>query len=106
MILRAVDLGPFTESSWLSRSVAFAMCQRRSTVVRGDDWALDKERNIDRRGSPKPKAAAISQWSDVLGVGKHCTKGPRADSSIGEFAKGIKPFRSPPAAYYIRPSTR
>ena len=24
MILRAVDLGPFTESSWLSRSVAFA----------------------------------------------------------------------------------
>ena len=34
MILRAVDLGPFTESSWLSRSVAFAMCQRRSTVVR------------------------------------------------------------------------
>ncbi|MFK4723820.1 hypothetical protein ABIE89_004920 [Bradyrhizobium niftali] len=24
MILRAVDLGPFTESSWLSRCVAFA----------------------------------------------------------------------------------
>ncbi|TFV51173.1 hypothetical protein E4K65_03530 [Bradyrhizobium niftali] len=24
----------------------------------GEDWARDMERNIDRRGSPKPKAAA------------------------------------------------
>jgi hypothetical protein len=31
------------------------------------DWALDMERNIDRRGSPKPKAAAQARtFRDIL----------------------------------------
>jgi len=47
MILRAVDLGPFTESSWLSRSVAFAMCQRRSTVARR--WRLGARQGAQHR---------------------------------------------------------
>ena len=33
----------------------------------GEDWALDMERNIDRRGSPKPKAAApVRTFGDTI----------------------------------------
>ena len=31
----------------------------------GEDWALDMERNIDRSGSPKPRAAV-----QAMGAGK------------------------------------
>lgn len=32
-----------------------------------EDWALDMERNIDRRGSPKPKAAAQARtFGDII----------------------------------------
>jgi hypothetical protein len=33
----------------------------------GEDWARDMERNIDRRGSPKPKAAApVRTFGDTI----------------------------------------
>jgi hypothetical protein len=33
----------------------------------GEDWALDMERNIDRSGSPKPRAAAQARtFGDII----------------------------------------
>lgn len=42
----------------------------------GEDWALDMERNIDRSGSPKPKAAVQARtFGDIIDLHiEICTK--------------------------------